>query len=150
MSDAVVLRPGEGETWPIGPTWVRFLAVGSDTDGQASFEEMGIGAGFGGPPLHVHRNTSHAWYVIEGELVLTVGETSVAMTHGGFMFVPAGVSHTFGNQSATEARLLQISLPAGFEDYLKELRQSFPPGSDVDSEKIVEIMGRHDTFPAQA
>ena len=150
MAQAVVRRPGEGETWPVGPTWVRLLVGTANTDGQASIEELGVGAGFPGPPAHIHRKTSHAWYVLEGELLLTVGETTVAMTHGGFMFVPKGISHTFANESAGEGRLLQISMPSGFEEYLRELRENFPPGSEADPERIVEIMGRHDTFPTQS
>ncbi len=149
MDDGLVLQPGEGETIGIGASTVRLLAVGKDTGDVSSAEEIGVPPGFEGPPPHRHEVTAHAWYVAEGALVLTVGMTTAEVQEGGFVFVPRNSRHTFANPSHSWARMVQFSTPSGFETYLRELSASFPPGSEIERDRIVEIMARHDTYPVE-
>src|SRR5688572_32300594 len=70
-------------------------------------------AGEGGPDLHVHRDHTDAFYVLEGELTFAVGPAGerVRVGAGGFVAVPPNVVHTFANESGAEARWLNLHAP---------------------------------------
>ena len=80
----VVVRPDEGRTIAIGESSVRLLNVGEDTADVSSAEEIRVPPHFVGPP-HFHNRTNHSWYVIDGELRLTVGEAVHDLATGGFL-----------------------------------------------------------------
>lgn len=143
----VVIRPEEGRLVPIGASTVRLLTVGSDTANRSSVEEIRVPGRFGGPPPHFHRKTNHSWYVIEGELRLTLEGESFDLPPGGFVYVPTGSSHTFANVTASDARMVEFTTPGGFDLYLRELGEAFPAGTDIDPQQMIEIMARHDTYP---
>ena len=147
MPVPVVREPSDGATIAIGGSTVRFLLLGDDTDATSSVEEMEVPGRFDGPPAHVHRVTNHAWYVARGRARLTVDGHAHDLAPGGFAFAPAGVPHTFANPWDEPTTLLQMTTPGGFDRYLRELADAFPAGTEVDPERIVAIMARHDTFP---
>ncbi len=92
-------------------------------------------AGQRGADLHVHRQHTDAFYVLEGEMTLTVGplfEKMVA-TAGTLVLVPAGVIHGFDNDSDAELRFLNVHAPSGgFVEYLRGRGSfdSFDPPAD--------------------
>jgi hypothetical protein len=47
---------------------------GQNSDAQLAVVEMVIAAGNGGPPLHVHPTHAEGFYVLDGELVVQVGD----------------------------------------------------------------------------
>lgn len=145
---SVILMPGAGRTVPVGASTVRLLSVGADTGDLSSVEEIGVPAGFGGPPPHVHHRTHHSWYVLEGELRLTVEDRTHRLGPGGFVHIPTGTPHTFGNDTDRHGRMVQFTTPGGFDRYVEELAAAFPAGTEIDRDTIVAIMARHDTYPA--
>src|SRR6266481_9320131 len=48
-------------------------------------------------PLHVHHRDDEAWYVLEGALVVQVGNDQVEARAGAAVFVPRGTLHTYWN-----------------------------------------------------
>ena|ERR1700687_5375319 len=48
-------------------------------------------------PLHVHRRDDEAWYVVEGELHVRVGQEVIEASAGSAVFVPRGTVHTYWN-----------------------------------------------------
>ena len=97
-------------------------------------------AGEPGPDLHVHREHTDAFYVLEGELTFAVGPTAMRITvaAGGFVAVPPNVAHSFLNDSSADARWLNFHAPdKGFAAYLRAARDgadaafdSFDPPAD--------------------
>lgn len=78
-----------------------------------------------GPDLHVHREHTDAFYVLEGEITFEVGSRShrVRAPAGAFVAVPPDVVHTFANRSRAEASWLNIHAPdMGFAAYLRASR----------------------------
>jgi quercetin dioxygenase-like cupin family protein len=79
-----------------------------------------------GPGLHVHREHTDAFYVLDGELTFAVGpggEERVRVTAGGFVAVPPNVVHTYTNDSGTTVRWLNFHAPdQGFAEYMRGLR----------------------------
>jgi mannose-6-phosphate isomerase-like protein (cupin superfamily) len=145
---AVVVRPSEGRFIAIGKSSVRLLCVGGDTADLSSAEEIIVPPDFDAPPPHFHERTNHSWYVIKGELQLTVEGLSYDLAPGGFVYVPVGRVHTFANRTSSEAAMVEFTTPGGFDRYLSDLSEAFPPGTEIDPERMVAIMARHDTYPA--
>ena len=62
------------------------------------------------------------FYVIDGDATsFQVNGRRVEAGPGTFVAVPPGVVHTFANEGAEPARVLNLFSPAGLEAYLREL-----------------------------
>ena len=62
----------------------------------------------GSPPRHVHQGLNDSFFLLEGEVVLSVGEETVVARPGTYAVVPTGSDHTFRVTSPVPARMLQI------------------------------------------
>jgi quercetin dioxygenase-like cupin family protein len=75
-----------------------------------------------GPDPHVHHHHTDAFYVLEGEVELSLGpdQQTVRATPGTFAAAPPDVVHTFRNAGDTTAVFLNIHAPSsGFGDVLR-------------------------------
>jgi mannose-6-phosphate isomerase-like protein (cupin superfamily) len=59
-------------------------------------------------PLHVHHEDDEAWYVLEGALVVRVGDEDHQVPAGGAVIVPRGTPHTYWNPTAEPTRYLLV------------------------------------------
>jgi mannose-6-phosphate isomerase-like protein (cupin superfamily) len=129
MSDApTILRPGEGE----GNERYTILA---DRE-ELVLTEFRYAPGQDGPRRHIHHHHADAFYVLEGELRITLDEEDNILGPGGFVLIPPEVIHTFGNPSEEPGRYLNFHAPGcGFAEYLRGRKPDFdqdydvPPGS---------------------
>ena len=87
------------------------------TGGALSVFETTIEAG---PPLHVHDHEDECFYVLDGELSVRCGGDAFDATAGGFVFLPRGRPHRF-QAIGQPARLLLMAVPAGIEDYFRQI-----------------------------
>ena len=88
LDSGIVLHPGEGNSISAIGIPLTFKAVGRDTGGAYSLLEFNIAGE--GPPPHVHKNEDEAWYVLEGELTVRLGERTVKAAAGSFISAPRG------------------------------------------------------------
>jgi quercetin dioxygenase-like cupin family protein len=91
-------------------------------------------AGEAGPDLHVHREHTDTFYVLDGDLTFAVGPGGERITvgAGGFVAVPPNVAHSFLNDSTADASWLNLHTPdTGFADYLRAARDG--AGTNFDS-----------------
>jgi mannose-6-phosphate isomerase-like protein (cupin superfamily) len=122
----IVRRPGEGACVPRpnGGTAV-YKAHGTETSGALGLLEFTVPPASPDQPrlgvrAHRHAGEDEAWYILEGELIFTVGEATVHAPAGTFLFVPRGVLHATMNPGAQPARYLAWFTPAGMEHYFDE------------------------------
>ena len=108
----------EGSMWYRGDLFT-FLAEGKDTNGRFTLIEFAPKRGLE-PPPHTHSNEDEAYYVIEGELTFTVGETVIEAKAGSFVMLPRGIRHMWKIHTP-EARLLMMFMPSGLEEFFKAL-----------------------------
>jgi quercetin dioxygenase-like cupin family protein len=122
---AVLVAPGEGRFIAVGSTGagIRVKASEAETGGLCSVWEGRIEPGTVGAAPHYHRARDEFFYVLEGELVLRLGEESHVAKAGAFAFVPRETIHGFHNAGNSPARGLVMHHPAGFEHYLEEAQQ---------------------------
>jgi quercetin dioxygenase-like cupin family protein len=101
--------------------WATFIykAVGGDTGGNYSLIECTIMGE--GPPPHIHQAEEEAFYVLEGEVNVQLGDTMVRGTAGSFVLVPRGTVHTFSKVGDEPAKILVIISPAGLEQFFTEI-----------------------------
>lgn len=59
-------------------------------------------------PPHLHHNDDEVWYVLEGTLIVRVGDQDVEARAGSAVRVPRGTPHTYWNPAAVAARYLLI------------------------------------------
>jgi len=114
----IVLSPGEGKIVPVPGHKVTHKVVGADTDGAYSLLEVELVGD--GPPQHIHKTEDEAFYVLEGEINVLLGERTIRATAGSFVLIPRGTVHAFSRIGQEPAKLLAIFSPAGFEQFFDE------------------------------
>jgi quercetin dioxygenase-like cupin family protein len=128
MTQAVIRTVREGRTVAVVGDVYRFLATGEDTNGKYAMWEAIVPPG-GGPPPHVHSREEEGFYVLEGEITFTIGETRLVAGTGMFANMPIGTPHSFKNESSRPAKMLISVAPAGIEKMFFEFGVPLPEGS---------------------
>jgi quercetin dioxygenase-like cupin family protein len=119
----------EGKTLWVADELMTFKAVGEDTGGAYALTDSVVPPG-GGPPPHIHHREDEAFWVLEGELEVMVGETTFRAGAGLFVHLPKDIPHTYENVGTGPARFLTLIVPARLEKFFEEVGK---PGSDVSS-----------------
>ncbi len=145
---AVVVAPGEGRFIAVGSagTGVTVKASTCETGGLCTVWEGRVPPGTVGAGPHYHRGRDEFFYVLEGELVLRIGDERHTARAGTFAFVPRDTIHGFHNPSTESATLLVMHHPAGFEQFLEEMQKlAARHGS---TEEKAALAARFDMIPA--
>jgi len=133
VAHPIFLRAGEGETVADDPA--KTLRLLADLD-ELELTWFRYPARLKGPERHIHKQHTDAFYVLSGEVAFRVGPDPEHVVHGqagAFVAAPAGVVHTFANESSEEAMFLNIHAPnAGFADMLRARRD----GRHEDAERF--------------
>src|SRR6185436_11828342 len=123
----MLIRPGGGEV--IGDSPERRVEILSDHPSlHATWSRFA--AGRDGADLHIHRDHTDLFYVLEGELTVRLGldGDEVIVPAGMIARVPPLVVHGFRNGSDAEMRYLNLHAPGvGFADYMRGLRDGRRP-----------------------
>ena len=116
-TDAVFLRPGEGERLE-KQTRIATIKVGRQ---ELALIEFDIAPGFEGPDPHAHEDHIDSFYVLDGEVDFLVEEKWMRLPAGSYVAAPLGVAHAFANKGEQRARLLNIHAPStGFHDRFRK------------------------------
>lgn len=67
-------------------------------------------------PMHRHTREDEAFYVLDGQVAVYVGDEVTTAGAGSFLWAPRDVAHGFCVESDT-ARFLAFSAPAGFDRF---------------------------------
>jgi mannose-6-phosphate isomerase-like protein (cupin superfamily) len=137
----ILRRSNEGRTIGVVGDVYRFLATGEETDGKYALFEALVPPG-GGPPPRIHSREVEAFYILEGELAIYLGEQRHTARAGTFANVPIGTLHYFRNESEKPVRLLITLAPAGLEKMFFEVGQPVAPGAASAPPPTPEILAR--------
>jgi mannose-6-phosphate isomerase-like protein (cupin superfamily) len=144
----VILGPGEGHAHYSARGSEMFFKATAELDGgDLSVMERTLPPGGRRPPPHRHTNCSEAYFVLDGVVSIIVDGRELTVGREGFVLVPRGTAHTFGNASAEPARLLVIHAPAA-DAYFAGLHELWnrpaPPAPDEER----ALMARFGMDPA--
>jgi quercetin dioxygenase-like cupin family protein len=145
---AIVPR-GSGQCLALVGDVYRILVSGKETDSKYAVVETIVAAG-GGPPPHRHSREEEGFYILEGELTVTVDGRRETLSAGMFGNLPLGSVHSFKNEGTKTVRMLITVAPAGFEQMFLEVGQPLPPGvttappaSKEDVDRLIQAASRY-------
>ncbi len=136
---AYLHQPEEGELRWTGETSTYFLATGEQTGGAFALVDEQAKRGES-VPLHLHRDDMESFYVVEGEIMLYIGDQpGVRARVGSFAHIPGGTVHGFRIESET-ARYLILTTPHHGQFYramsLPSRPGGLPPLESIDGSQI--------------
>jgi quercetin dioxygenase-like cupin family protein len=118
VSEGIVSGPGEGERLPSRNRVALLKGVAPDI----CVAEFFFDGPFEGPELHHHDAQVDSFYVLEGELEMTVEDSVQVAGPDTLASVPHGVRHTFAHRSPGKTRVLNVHAPdGGFADFLRRI-----------------------------
>lgn len=94
-------------------------------------------------PLHIHYTEDVAIYVLEGTLIFFWGNEKKAAAVGSFFYQPRGMPHGFRVEGGSLARILYMTMPAGFDRFVLEHKLLIPESeSEAAAARYkIEILG---------
>ena len=135
-----MIPPGEGRLIDLGDFVMRVKADAASTAGVVSVLEATEPPGFG-PPIHVHEDAAEAFFVLDGEYVMSLDGEDHRCPAGSFVFIPVGVPHGF-RVGDVASRKLNFYFPAAMTPYFDDLAAALAR-SDVTDEELTEIAEAH-------
>ncbi|MFA1551418.1 cupin domain-containing protein [Actinomadura chokoriensis] len=141
------LGPDEGEAlWFLG-SLATVKASGARTRGALTVAEFVNPPGFA-PPLHRHLKEDELFYVLSGTARFRCDGEEFEAGPGDFVMLPVGLPHTFLVAPDEPLRALQLTTPAGFEDFAAEAGEPaagrhLPVPGPVDPAALGHVAARH-------
>lgn len=135
---------GDGEArWWFGALAV-IKATAADTGGQLCIVEVTERPG-AEAPLHVHHREDEAFWVLEGDVTIEVGDTTIQASAGDYAFGPRDIPHRY-TAGPAGCRMLFICTPGGFENLVRDMsepaaRRELPPPmeQEPDWERVAAV-----------
>ena len=143
-----VLRSEEGTAYWFLGSLVTVKVAGSQTGGRLTVLDFLNPPGFP-PPVHRHLREDECFYVPSGAARFRCDGEVFEARAGDTVFLPVGSAHTFVVLGEEPLRTLQITVPAGFEEFTAEAGERarervLPEDSTVDPVALQEAAARHD------
>jgi quercetin dioxygenase-like cupin family protein len=139
---AHAVRGKEGEAiWWFGAL-AEIKATTADTGGLMTILEITEPPGIE-VPLHVHYREDEAFWILEGDVTITVGDMTVECHAGDYAFGPRGIPHRY-TVGENGCRMLFILTPGGFEGLVREMGEpararTLPPPGEPDMERVAAV-----------
>lgn len=140
-SSGITFDAGGGKRFPFwsGEEFI-WKVTGAESDGVLDIGEMVVQPGIA-VPEHIHHRNDEAFYVLDGQLRLTVAAQEHTLEPGAFAFVPHGVRHHWVNSGSASARILLTFTPGGMDQYFVEMDPLLR--GPMDLEKILPVCEKY-------
>lgn len=115
----------DGEKFDFGGFGVHWKIDGKDTENRFSVVHHPIAPRTLAAPLHYHHNEDEYSYVLKGKMGALLGDEVVTADQGTWIRKPRGQWHTFWNPGDESCEIIEVISPAGFENYFREVAQSW-------------------------
>ena len=148
QATGAVLRPDEGTAYWFLGSLVTVKVAGDQTRGRLTVIDFLNPPGFA-PPVHRHLKEDECFYVLSGSARFRRDDEVFEAHEGDVVFLPVGSVHTFVVLGDEPLRTLQITVPAGFEEFTAEAGEPagarvFPEPGPVDPAALAAAAARHD------
>ena len=115
-----MLHSEDGQILQVLGALVSIQATSEQTGGGFNLFDVSCPVGFS-TPLHIHYTEEVAVFVLEGAITFFVGDQEMEATVGSYFFQPRGTPHGFRVRGNMPARILYMTIPAGFDTFVIEL-----------------------------
>ncbi|HJQ06475.1 MAG TPA: cupin domain-containing protein [Nocardioides sp.] len=112
-----VLGPDQGDTYAFLGSLFTVKATGAQTGGAVSVAEFVNPPGFA-PPLHRHLVEDEMFHVLTGSALFLCEGRELSASAGSFVLLPRGLAHSFVVGPDEPLHYVQITSPAGFEEFV--------------------------------
>ena len=119
----------------------RLLVAGEDSAGEFALFES-TGARGHTAPRHRHLHASETFIVLDGEMLIEVGNEQRVASAGHTAVLPRDVPHTFVILSQT-ARYMTLHTPAGFDTFVHDVSDLTRHGGAPDRAALVAVAAGH-------
>jgi uncharacterized cupin superfamily protein len=143
----IIIPPDEGTRFEARGSEMCFKALASSGAGRFSLMERTLPPGGRMPPAHRHVDCDEAYYVLDGEVTFVLDSSETVGSTRWWVLVPGGASHTFGNRSSGQARVLVLHAPP-LDAYFAALHELWHRGVSPTTEEELALMARHGMEPA--
>ena len=90
---------------------------GKDTGGAYCLLDVSLAPRMG-VPRHMHTREDEAYFVLAGELEVTVGKKTFVLRSGDTLLAPRDIPHQLRNYGNVENHYLLLFSPSGFEEFV--------------------------------
>lgn len=119
MNKQQVIGRGEGIEYAWASDHIFVKTTGDLASGRVSMVEDTVKPGFH-LARHYHKQMTEIFYMLEGEVMFVFDDETVVAGPGMTVNIPPGVWHEAKSEGG--AKMLSVFSPAGFEDYLAEMK----------------------------
>ncbi|MFI6321292.1 cupin domain-containing protein [Nonomuraea sp. NPDC050556] len=135
----VVRTAAEGAaTWAMGSLF-EHLVSGEESGGALGVSVVTQPPGLAAP-LHVHTHEAEAFYLLEGTMSYRAAEETYALSAGSFIYLPAGIPHSFQITGDVPVKFLGLCVPGGLMKLYDEVgipaTEHRLPGTDGQSMEV--------------
>jgi len=142
QTEPYALKSGEGQRLELAGSVVVIKATSEQTGGAFNLFEVTCSSDYT-IPQHIHYVEDVVIYVLEGALTLFWGDEKKEAVVGSFFFQPRGTPHGFRVKGNAPARILCMTIPAGFDRFVIEEELLAPQSESemVAARHKIEILG---------
>lgn len=126
---------------------LRLLLRSVDSPSQMSAMVVDVPPG-GFVPAHLHTKEEEGYFVLEGELTLTIGEDTRTLAAGDFGHVLPRTIHGYANTSSAPVRFLAWTVGGPIDEFfeamsqnVKRMPQDAPAMAEITARFGVQMMG---------
>ncbi len=137
-----MLNDEEGQSLQSLGALVSVKATWEQTGGVFNLFEVSCPSEYA-TPLHIHYAEDVAVFVLEGALTFFWGSEKKEAVAGSYFFQPRGTPHGFRVEGGIPARILYMTVPAGFDRFVIEykLPTSMSEPETAAARYKIEILG---------
>jgi len=84
-------------------------------------------------PRHTHTREDEVYFVLAGELEVTVGDEMFVLQPGDTLLAPRDIPHELRNSSKTTNHYLLVFSPSGFEEFIMATAVPAPDNAEAPS-----------------
>src|SRR5262244_1282464 len=103
---------------------------GTDTGGAYCLLEVSLAPGMA-VPRHTHTREDEVYFVLAGELEVTVGDEMFVLQPGDTLLAPRDIPHELRNSSKTTNHYLLVFSPSGFEEFIMATAVPAPDNAEA-------------------
>ena len=117
---SIIVPPGQGREFAMGPMRAVFKADGAETAGAYSISEWWLEPQTRGPGVHENPE-DHVFCVIAGTLSVCVDGIWSDAAKGTYVLIPGGAPHDFANRGSLPVGFIVFNVPGGFEEDMPDI-----------------------------